>query len=789
MLGLHTAVYAGTFSTDGGKFTLNGKPFQIIAGEMHYARIPRGEWESRLKMARLMGLNTISTYVFWNYHEPKPGMFDFKSDNRDLAEFLRMAQRESLYVILRPGPYACAEWDFGGFPSWLLKDHDLKVRSQDENFLKAANEYIHRLGEEVAPLQITNGGPIIMVQVENEYGSYGNDTVYEGKIRDMIRSAGFTVPLFTADGSSECRNAHLAGVLPAINGEDNAQRLRDTVNKYNGGQGPYFVPEFYPGWLDHWGEDHANVPDSDFLPRYDTLISQGVSVSLYMFHGGTNFGFMNGANYGGHYQPQPTSYDYDAPLDEAGRPTEKYFALAKLLRGHVPDSTEYTIPRIAPPMNINLTQSTGMFDQLALPIHSDSLLSMEDIGQSYGYMLYRTKINTPVTGTLRLEGLRDYAIVFINAVKSYSMKHGIAITHGKKIASLDRRHKQEKVQISISKVPATLDILVENGGRVNYGKAMLDNRKGIISRVTLNGKLLTGWDIYPISTDPPLSKYFADGGFLDAPAYYKGSFVVYQAGGLFLDMRQWGKGCVWVNGHCIGRYWGIGPQQTLYVPEEWLRTQQIDSSMVDWAMLLPGTWNTIEILEIEKASDSRSIACVNEPILNQLGNDPLAPPPPVRVSGTIQLDSLDMAAQGIFGFDSAQTVTFAPRKARYVCLQSLSSQKGDPFASAAEIYVLDSKGNPLSRDNWKVYYVDGEELEGEDGRAENAFDDDPESIWHSPWYKSKPGHPHELAVDLGEVQTVAGFRYLPRMGDAPGKIKQFRLYASEKPFKILGAQK
>src|SRR5579862_3704002 len=560
---------AGTFEVRDGKFLLNGKPFQIIAGEMHYARIPREEWRQRLHMARVMGLNTISTYIFWNYHEPEQGKFDFSNNNHNLREFVREAQQESLYVILRPGPYACAEWDFGGYPAWLLKDHNLVVRSKDVKFLAACERYITRLGEEIQPLLITNGGPVIMSQVENEYGSYGSDTVYESKIRDMMIKAGFSVPLFTADGPSQCKNAHLAGVLPAINGETNPEALRDTVNKYNGGHGPYFVPEFYPGWLDHWGEEHANVPAKDFIGQYDTLIRSGASVSLYMFHGGTNFGFMNGANYGGHYQPQPTSYDYDAPLDEAGRATEKYFAFAKVLTGRVPDKSEYTVPSTMALAPVNLTESASLFEILSKPIRSDSLLSMEDMGQSYGYILYHTTLNSPLPGTLTIKDLHDYGIIFVG---------------GDKVASLDSRHKQKKVWIPAREPHQGIDILVENGGRVNYGREILDNRKGITKSVTLEGKELKGWDIYSLPLDDISSLNFSNPKRLKPPAFYSGTFKLETCDNTFLDLRAWGKGCVWVNGYNLGRYWSIGPQQTLFLPGDWLKKGE----------------NRIVVLELEK---------------------------------------------------------------------------------------------------------------------------------------------------------------------------------------------
>jgi beta-galactosidase len=382
-----------TFALGERDFLLDGKPFQIIAGEMHFARIPRPYWRHRLQMAKAMGLNTIATYVFWNFHEPLPGKFGFSTENHDIASFIRMAKEEGLWVIVRPGPYACAEWEFGGFPWWLLKEKDLLVRSKDPRFLKACERYIKALGDEIAPLQVTKGGPILMVQVENEYGSYSDDKEFMGKTRDMIVSAGIDVPLFTADGPYQCKAGYLPGVLPAINGEENAKSLRDTVKKYNDGKGPYFIPEFYPGWLDSWGEKHNIVPVQSFLGKYDSLLTEGVSVSLYMFHGGTTFGFMNGANYNKEHPilPQPSTYDYDAPLDEAGRPTPKFMAMREVIAKHLSPSVR--MPDVPPANKIiavpafKLSEVTNLYALLGYsPLHGGSesgirLHSVSDNGE------------------------------------------------------------------------------------------------------------------------------------------------------------------------------------------------------------------------------------------------------------------------------------------------------------------------------------------------------------------------------------------------------------------------
>ncbi|HZI33993.1 MAG TPA: beta-galactosidase, partial [Candidatus Binatia bacterium] len=298
---------ASTFYIGETNFLLNGKPFLIKAGEMHPARVPHQYWADRLRMIHAMGLNTVSIYVFWNVHEPQEGEFNFKGDAA-IAEFVRLAQKEGLWVILRPGPYCCAEWEFGGYPWWLLKQHDMKVRSQDPRFLSAASAYMNKLGEQLAPLQITHGGPIIMVQVENEYGSYGHDHVYMQKIMDMDRAAGFDVPFFTADGGGGMMAAgHLPDALPGLNGGGGSS-IFEEIGKYRP-HGPWFVPEFYPGWLDHWGEPHSQTGIGGLVHETEWKLTNDVSFCYYMVFGGTSFGFMNGANHGGHYQPQPTSYD------------------------------------------------------------------------------------------------------------------------------------------------------------------------------------------------------------------------------------------------------------------------------------------------------------------------------------------------------------------------------------------------------------------------------------------------------------------------------------------------
>jgi beta-galactosidase len=585
---LSAANAKSTFVIGDSDFLLDGKPFQIKAGEMHPGRIPHQYWADRLRMAHAMGLNTVSIYVFWNQHEPREGVFHFSGD-ADIARFVRLAQKEGLWVILRPGPYCCAEWEFGGYPWWLLKDHDMKVRSQDPRFLAAAETYMKKLGRQLAPLQITHGGPIILVQVENEYGSYGGDHVYMEKIREMDRAAGFDVPFFTADGGGKMMaNGSLPDVLPGLNGGSGPDIMKE-IGRHRP-TGPWFVPELYPGWLDHWGEPHAHTDANDVVRETEWDLANHVSFSYYMVYGGTSFGFMNGANYGGHFQPQPTSYDYDAPMDEMGRPTKKFFALRETLSQHLaPGETLPDVPATTPVIEIprfELTESGSIFDNLGAPVKSERPLSFEDLDQGYGYVLYRAKISGPADATLKIKELRDFAVVCVD---------------GKRVATLDRRHNQNSTPLNITGQSATLDILVENCGRINYGGRLRDNRKGITESVMLGDKELTGWDMYKLPFDSVSSLHFGPTPASAAPAVHRGEFKLSQLGDAFLDMRGWGKGIVFVNGHNLGRYWQIGPQQTLYLPDVWLKKGR----------------NEIEVFELLK-DDVHSVAGISSPILDQL---------------------------------------------------------------------------------------------------------------------------------------------------------------------------
>jgi beta-galactosidase len=553
-----------TFALGDSTFLLDGKPLQMISGEMHYTRIPREYWRERMKMAKAMGLNTIATYVFWNAHEPVQGKYDFTGNN-DIAEFVRIAKEEGLWVVMRPSPYVCAEWEFGGYPWWLLKDKNLKVRSKDPGFINAYQSYMMEVGKQLAPMQVNHGGNILMVQIENEYGSYSNDKEYLAQNEKIFRQAGFDGLLFTCDGPSQMPAGYLPGFLPAVNGEDDPKKVKELIDKYHNGKGPYYIAEWYPGWFDSWGKPHTGSNADEDAKKLDEVLSAGISINMYMFHGGTTRDFMNGANMSRTeaYAPQTASYDYDAPLDEAGNPTPKYYKLRAIIAKHQPAGQ--TLPDVPEKKRrtfglevIKVSGVGNLFSNLGKPVESERPLSFEDIDQGYGFVLYRTTLANAASGLLKIKELRDYATVYLN---------------GKRISVLDRRLKQDSLQLESPTANSILDILVENNGRINYGRYLTDNRQGITDKVTLNGQELLGWKMYQFPfADVTGFKYLPqqNEGELQ-PALYRGTFSLRTTVDTYLDMKTFGKGFVFLNGHNLGKYWNIGPTQTIYVPAAWLK--------------------------------------------------------------------------------------------------------------------------------------------------------------------------------------------------------------------------
>ena len=558
-----TAGQPGTFAIQGEHFLLNGKPFRIMSGEMHYPRVPRAYWADRFAKMKAMGLNTLCTYVFWNAHEPRPGDFTFEG-NLDIAAYVREAQKAGLYVIVRPGPYVCSEWDFGGLPSWLLAEPDIKVRCSDPRYMAASRRYIERLAQELKGLQISEGGPIIMVQLENEYGSYGNDKQYLRDLRDILVKAGFTVPLFTSDGGAHylLESGTLPDITPVVNFGGGPEGEFGALTKFRQNI-PLMCGEFWCGWFTHWSDSLWGRSDgAKQAKELEWMLTTGKSFNLYMFHGGTNFGFTAGSNHAKLFEPDVTSYDYDAPLDEAGRPTPKFFTFRDLLQKHGHDGKK--LPALPTPLptieipKITLTEHAALFSSLPAPIHMPQPQPMEYFGQEHGLVLYRTKLVGPRSGKLVITELHDFASIYIN---------------GKLIGRIDRMRGENMLEIpkGIGDGDATLDILVEAMGRVNFGDKLID-RKGITERVTLSGVTLMSWDVFPIPmNDEFLGRiHYAAGDPVQAPAFMRGSFDLKATGDTYLDMKGWKKGIVWINGQNLGRFWDAGPQERLFVPGAWL---------------------------------------------------------------------------------------------------------------------------------------------------------------------------------------------------------------------------
>jgi beta-galactosidase len=579
-----------TFAIVGDRFHLDGKPFVIRSGEMHYARVPRPYWRDRMKKMRAMGLNTLCMYSFWNMHEPRPGRYDF-SGNLDIAAFIRTAQEEGLWVLVRPGPYSCAEWEFGGFPSWLLKTPDMKVRTADPRFLKAASGYIQTLLAEVRPLQITRGGPVLMVQVENEYGSFGNDKEYLGAIRKMIVDAGIEVTLYTSDGS-EARmlaGGTLPDVVSVVNFGGAPQREFANFARFRQGV-PLMCGEYWVGWFDHWGEKHHTGDNRVHLAGIDWMLERNISFNLYMVHGGTNWGFLNGANYGTvkgskGYEPTISSYDYDSPIDEAGRLAPKFALYRDTIRKHLPAGE--TLPEPPAPLpsitipRFEFAEAAPLTGLLGNPIRSERPLTFEEIDQDYGFVLYRTPARAASNAKLEVKEPRDFAVV---------------MQDGRRLATIDRRLGETAATVTLA-AGKPLDILVENMGRINFGPRLLDDRKGITERVTLDGVELKGWEIYSLPCRELNGLRFSRSA-ARGPSFHRARFELAGAGDVYFDMRGWGKGNVWVNGRNLGRYWKVGPQQTLFCPGVWLKRGV----------------NEMIVLDLYNEAERRSVAGVADPV-------------------------------------------------------------------------------------------------------------------------------------------------------------------------------
>ncbi len=547
------------------EFYLDGKPFQIISGGIHYFRVLPEYWEDRLRKLKALGCNTVETYVPWNMHEPKKGEFDFVGERwhgmLDLKRFVETAQKIGLWVILRPSPYICAEWDFGGFPAWLLTEGEMGLRTSDERYLRHVRDYYQVLMPYLAPMQVTQGGPVLMMQVENEYGTFGNDRKYLELLRDMMREGGIDVPLFASDGPGAdiLSNTAVEGIFPTANFGSRAKVAYSCLKDFNGG-GPCMCTEFWLGWFDAWRDSKHHTTDPDEAAKELKEILENGSVNLYMFEGGTNFGFMNGSNYGTHLTPDVTSYDYDAVLTEDGQLTEKYHKLKKVITEHTQKEPEAELT--APVEHraygkIPVSQKVDLFHalpKLDAPIETVAPRSMEQAGQGYGYMLYSTILDTSTElSNLRLYKAADRAIAFVDGKKA--------------LTAFDRELEEGHEVGPFYGKNMKLDILVENMGRVNYGPMLNWQRKGIDGCVFINSRFSQhNWKQYPLPMDNLEQLDYSAGYEEGIPAFYRFEFEAEEVGDTFLDFAGWGKGFVVVNGFQLGRFWEEGPQRRLYVP-------------------------------------------------------------------------------------------------------------------------------------------------------------------------------------------------------------------------------
>ncbi|KAM9318866.1 beta-galactosidase-1-like protein 2 [Pholidichthys leucotaenia] len=556
---------------DSSQFTLEGEPFRILGGSIHYFRVPKAYWEDRLLKMKACGLNTLTTYVPWNMHEPERGTFNFQ-DQLDLKAYVSLAAQMGLWVILRPGPYICAEWDLGGLPSWLLQDKDMQLRTTYPGFVDAVNLYFDKLVSVIKPLMFEEGGPIIALQVENEYGSFAKDEKYMPFIKNGLQSRGVNELLLTSDNWEGLRYGGIEGVLKTIN----LQRLSFGAIQHLADiqpQKPLMVMEYWSGWFDVWGEHHHVFHVEDMLVVVSEILDRGISINLYMFHGGTSFGFMNGAMDFGTYKPQVTSYDYDAPLSEAGECTPKYQHLRKLFSQYhseplpeVPSPQEKTAYKpVFFEQNISLWNSLQFTDK---PYRSERPVNMENLpvnngsGQSYGYTLYETTVSSG--GALNSKNnIRDRALVFVDR---------------QFVGCLD--YRTHELALPDGKGARTLSLLVENCGRVNYGKALDEQRKGIVGDIEMNHTPLTGFTIFCLDMKPNFMKRLTCSGqwktgtkSTSVPGFFQARMCVDgPPRDTFITLPGWGKGVVFINGQNLGRYWYIGPQNFLYLPAPWLRS-------------------------------------------------------------------------------------------------------------------------------------------------------------------------------------------------------------------------
>ncbi len=751
-----------TFMVGDKTFLLDGKPFVVKAAEVHYPRIPQAYWEHRIKMCKALGMNTLCLYVFWNIHEQQEGKFDFTGNN-DVAAFCRLAQKNGMYVIVRPGPYVCAEWEMGGLPWWLLKKKDIRLREQDPYFMERVKIFEQKVGEQLAPLTIQNGGPIIMIQVENEYGSYGEDKGYVSEIRDCLRSIyGEQTTLFQCDWASNFTKNGLDDLVWTMNFGTGANIDQQFAKlKQLRPNSPLMCSEFWSGWFDKWGARHETRPAEAMVQGIDEMLSKGISFSLYMTHGGTSFGHWAGANSPG-FAPDVTSYDYDAPINEYGQPTEKYYLLRKTLEKYtdkkLPAVPKAPMPLIAIP-EVKLSRALTLEQMIDRKVDSHNPQTFEDMNLGWGMAIYTTTLpQIADKSVLTISEPHDFVQVFVDETK---------------IGTIDRVKHETSLMIPAVRKGQTLRLVVEAMGRINFGRAIKDY-KGITKSVTLQTEqdghellyTLKDWKIGLIPDDyAHLAKQIAVGhedlytAFTNNSSkagVYIGSFILKKVGDTFINLERWGKGQVYVNGHALGRFWSIGPQQSLYCPGCWLKKGKNEIVVFDVVGPKETTIRGQAQPELDKLQMEKSNKHNNPGNCPDLNSDTPA--------------LLGTASSG----NGWQTFRFAtPQKGRLICIQINGNQDGKLQTAIAELYALDAQGKRLSREPWIAYYADSENLNG-NHTLDKVFDLQESTYWQT---ERNAEFPHLMVIDLGSEQTVTAVEYLPRAEEgAPGSIKDFKIF-------------
>ena len=778
----------GTFTTGDKTFLLNGKPFVVKAAELHYPRIPRAYWEHRIKMCKALGMNTVCLYVFWNIHEQEEGKFDFTGNN-DVAAFCRLAQKNGMYVIVRPGPYVCAEWEMGGLPWWLLKKKDIRLREQDPYFMQRVEIFEKEVGKQLAPLTIQNGGPIIMVQVENEYGSYGKDKPYVSAIRDIVKESGFDkVELFQCDWSSNFLNNGLDDLTWTMNfgtgaNIDNQFKRLGEVRP----NAPKMCSEFWSGWFDKWGARHETRPAKDMVEGMDEMLSKGISFSLYMTHGGTSFGHWAGANSPG-FQPDVTSYDYDAPINEYGHTTPKYFELREMMAKHNDGKKLPAVPKAPMPLisvpTFKFTEYKPLVYGYTKKTVEQAPKTFEEYDMGWGTMVYVVSLPANDKPSTLTGEFHDFAQVYLE---------------NKYIGKIDRVKNEKSLDLPAMPNGGKLTIVVEGMGRINFGRAIKDY-KGIVGNVTITSqspygeitlkptaweqlaipddyqnavKALSGKSMADAELEEVVAKAHSDAVIKIDPwgerkaGYYRGFFNINKVGDTFINMEAFGKGQVYVNGHALGRFWQIGPQQTLYLPGCWLKKGKNEVIVLD-VVGPKGEAGKV-------GTDVMPTAfCQDHPELDKLNleksnkhNEP---------GHRMDLNSDTPAWKGdLKAGNGWQTIKLdKPVTGRYFAFECNSSQSGDSQIAIAEVYLQDAQGNRIDRNNWVAYYADSEKG---NSTLDKMFDLQESTYWQT---EKGANFPHLCIVDMGKEMTISAFEYLPRAEQgAPGSVKGIKFFVKK----------